>query len=368
MTLDDLPPLERDIRHRIAVAGPMPVSEYMSLCLTHPQHGYYVTRDPLGAQGDFITAPEVSQMFGELIGLWAAAVWRQMGSPENVRIVELGPGRGTMMLDMLRAAKVMPGFQAAVVVHFIEISPVLERKQRERFAELDVPVLWHKSLEEAPDGPAIILANEFFDALPIDQAVKQDDGWHLRLIGIDAAGNLSFTVAPRMIPQFDRILPPHMRAAPAGAIYEWRADPPILEVGRRVVRNGGAALIVDYGPAESETGDTLQAVGGHVYADVLTAPGLSDLTAHVDFQALAQAADSMGANVHGPIEQGDFLRRLGIEARAAVLKKKATRETAAQIDAALARLTGGGRTGMGTLFKVLALSDPELGALPGFET
>ena len=174
--MDDTVPLDAEIRRLISIAGPMPVAQYMSLCLTHPAHGYYTTRDPFGRAGDFTTAPEISQMFGELIGLWAAAVWRQMGSPENVRLVELGPGRGTMMLDMLRAAQVVPAFRAAIVGNLVEISPALQRRQRQTLEGLDVPLLWHASIHEVPEGPMILLANEFFDALPVHQAVKQDDG------------------------------------------------------------------------------------------------------------------------------------------------------------------------------------------------
>src|SRR5262245_57511934 len=166
---DKVPPLEVEIRRRIAAAGPMPVAQYMALCLTHPEHGYYTTRDPFGATGDFITAPEISQMFGELVGLWAAAAWRAMGSPDNLRLVELGPGRGTMMLDALRAARVLPDFRAALVVHLVEINPALERVQRQAFAQTDVPVSWHTALADVPDGPLIILANELFDALPVHQ-------------------------------------------------------------------------------------------------------------------------------------------------------------------------------------------------------
>ena len=301
MTADDIIPLEAEIRRRIELAGPMPVAQYMALCLTHPEHGYYTTRDPLGAAGDFTTAPEISQMFGELVGLWAAAAWRAMGSPDNVRLVELGPGRGTMMLDALRAAKVMPEFRAAIVLHMIEVSPALERLQRQALGAGGVPVSWHRALEEVPDGPMIILANEFFDALPVHQAVMCADGWHERVVKIDEDGNFHFSIDRDPIPLFDEFLPSGLRAAKIGEIFEWRADRTALELGRRVVRSGGAALIIDYGHVESAIGDTLQAVGGHDYADPLKAPGLVDLTAHVDFQALAQAAEGMGARVHGPL-------------------------------------------------------------------
>ena len=201
--MSDISPLEAEIRRRIAAAGPMPVAEYMALCLADPAHGYYTTRDPLGLRGDFITAPEVSQMFGEMIGLWLAATWKQMGAPENLRIIELGPGRGTMMKDALRAAKVMPDFLKAVVIHLVEISPALEAQQQRTLEPLSMPMFWHSALIDVPPGPALILANEFFDALPVHQAVKRERGWHERRIEIDYAGRLAFTIAPDPIPQFD---------------------------------------------------------------------------------------------------------------------------------------------------------------------
>ena len=366
--MTDVLPLETEIRRRIAAAGPMPVNEYMTLCLTDGEHGYYTTRDPLGARGDFITAPEVSQMFGEMIGLWMAAVWKQMGSPENLRIIELGPGRGTMMKDALRAAKVMPDFREAVVMHLVEISPALEAQQERTLEHLAMPMYWHPALNDVPKGPAIIVANEFFDALPVHQAVKAEFGWHERRVEIDPSGNLAFATAAEPLPHFDRLLPPALRNAPPGSIFEWRADNVAMELGRRLARDGGAALVIDYGHAESAAGDTLQAVGQHAFADPLTAPGNIDLTAHVDFQALARAVEAMGASGFGPLTQAEFLRRLGIETRAASLKAKAAETARADIDAALARLIGEDRAGMGALFKVAAFANPALGVPPGFES
>jgi NADH dehydrogenase [ubiquinone] 1 alpha subcomplex assembly factor 7 len=361
-------PLETEIRRRIEVAGPMAVVQYMALCLTHPRHGYYTTRDPLGAAGDFTTAPEISQMFGELIGLWAAAAWRAMGSPASVRFVELGPGRGTMMLDALRAAKVMPDFRAAITLHMVEISPPLAAVQRKALAGSGVPVSWHQAIEEVPDGPLIVLANEFFDALPLQQAVMCADGWHERVIKIGEDSKLHFSIARDPIPLFDEFLPSGIDAAKIGEIFEWRDDKTARDLGRRVARSGGVALILDYGHAKSAIGDTLQAVSGHDFADPLMAPGQVDLTAHVDFQALAEAAEGAGARVHGPITQAELLRRLGIEERAAALKAGAPQEYATAIEAALIRLTDENRTGMGRLFKAIALSPPKLHVLPGFET
>jgi len=359
-------PLEKEIRRLIAVAGPMPVAEYMRLCLTHPQYGYYLRRDAIGAAGDFVTAPEISQMFGELIGLWAAAVWQQMGAPENIRLIELGPGRGTMMRDALRAAKIVKGFQSAVVLHLVEINPKLKDAQRLLLDSLEVPVIWHAALADVPLGPSIILANEFIDALPIHQAVKRADSWHERVIEIGPQGDFAIGVATNPLPHFNATLPRELRQAAENSIFEWRPDTIAMEIGRRV-RDEGAALIIDYGHAARGLGETLQAVAGHSFADPLRAPGQVDLTAHVDFTALAQNAEMIGAKALGPLTQADFLRRLGIEKRAATLKANALPAKAAEIDQALTRLTGTTPGTMGELFKVVAIADPKLGTLPGFE-
>jgi NADH dehydrogenase [ubiquinone] 1 alpha subcomplex assembly factor 7 len=359
-------PLETEIRRLIGIAGPMPLSDYMRLCLTHPRYGYYINRDPLGAGGDFVTSPEISQMFGELIGLWMGSVWQQMGAPENVRIVELGPGRGTLMHDALRAAKVIEGFRNAVVVHLVEISPALQQVQQRTLEDVDAPMMWHTAFEEVPSGPSIIVANEFVDALPVHQAVKQADGWHERGIDIAADGQFTIVAAREPLPHFEAAMPRGLRQAPEGAIFEWRADSLALELGRRT-RDEGAALIIDYGHAQFGLGDTLQAVVGHSFANPLRAPGQADLTAHVDFEAFGQCAESMGARIHGPIRQRDLFLRLGIVQRASALKANASAKRAAEIDVALARLIAEGARGMGELFKVIAVAAPRLGPLPGFE-
>jgi NADH dehydrogenase [ubiquinone] 1 alpha subcomplex assembly factor 7 len=261
----------------------------------------------------------------------------------------------------------MPGFHEAVVLHLVEISPALQAQQERTLQAQTTPVFWHGAFEDVPKGPAIIIANEFFDALPVNQAMKSSRGWHERLIEIDPAGQLAFTIAPDPIPRFQTLLPPTLHDAPEGSVFEWRDDIVAMQLGRRIANEGGAALVIDYGHAESDIGDTLQAVGGHAYADPLTSPGNLDLTAHVDFQALARAVEAMGANAFGPLEQGDFLRRLGIETRAATLKAKASPAAASQIDAALARLTGFGRTDMGRLFKAMAFAHHSLGVPPAFD-
>jgi SAM-dependent MidA family methyltransferase len=358
-------PLQSEIKTLIKSSGPMPVWRYMELCLTHPKHGYYVSRDPLGREGDFTTAPEVSQMFGELLGLWAASVWKAMGSPPLLRLVELGPGRGTMMADALRALRVLPPLYQALSVHLVEINPVLREKQRASLTGTR-SVEWHDSIDDVPDGPAIILANEYFDVLPIHQAVRRESGWHERVVELDDTGKLIFGAAPEPIPRFEVLLPPLVRAAPLGAVFEWRPDAEIMKIASRVRDQGGAALIVDYGHLRSDAGDTFQAIARHSFTDPLRAPGQADVTAHVDFQALARAAEDIGARVHGPITQGEFLTRLGIETRAVALMAKASHEVSEDVANALKRLIGGGRSGMGSMFKVLGISEPNLASLVAF--
>jgi SAM-dependent MidA family methyltransferase len=357
-------PLQDAIKKLIKSAGPMPVWRYMELCLTHPEHGYYISRDPLGREGDFITSPEVSQMFGELLGLWAASVWKAIGSPQRVRLIELGPGRGTLMADALRALRVLPPLYQAISVHLVEINPVLRDKQRDVLANFR-DVSWHANLDEVPGGSSIIFANEYFDVLPIHQAVRGERGWHERVIEIDASGKLAFGIAAELIPRFEVLLPPLLRAAPPGAVFEWRADTEVMKIATRVRDEGGAALIIDYGHLRSDAGDTFQAIARHSFADPLTHPGQADVTAHVDFQALAQAAEDIGARVHGPATQGEFLKRLGIETRALALMAKASHEVSEDVANALKRLTGSGRGGMGSMFKVLGISEAELTNIAG---
>lgn len=360
--MTDFSALSEEIKRLIKSAGPMPVWRYMDLCLNHPAYGYYVSRDPLGREGDFTTSPEISQMFGELIGLWAASVWKAAGEPSALRLVEIGPGRGTMMADALRALRVLPPLYQALSVHLVEINPVLRDKQRATLAS-SRNVHWHGDFSEVPDGPAVILANEYFDVLPIHQAVKRETGWHERVVEISGSGSLVFGVAPDPIPRFDVLLPPLARMAPVGAVFEWRPDAEIMQIATRVRDQGGAALIIDYGHVRSDVGDTFQAIAKHSFADPLQSPGRADLTAHVDFQALSRAAENIGALVHGPVTQGEFLKRLGIETRAVSLMAKATPQVSEDISGALKRLTGEGRGAMGSMFKVIGVSDPALTSL-----
>ncbi|MGI6246283.1 MAG: class I SAM-dependent methyltransferase [Pseudochelatococcus sp.] len=358
-------PLAQEMKAVITANGPISVELYMALCLGHPRHGYYMTRDPLGLAGDFITAPEISQMFGELLGLWAADTWRHMGEPARVRLVELGPGRGTLMKDALRAARVLPAFHAAIDVHMVEMSPVLRRLQAETLADSGFSPAWHDAFAQVPAGPAIIIANEFFDCLPVRQYVRGREGWFERLVGLDAAGELTFGLANAPEPALTR-------AAPEGVLMEFPASHLIAmrQITERLVAQGGALLVLDYGHLSTGYGDTMQAVRDHGYTALLAEPGEADVTVHVDFAALAQAARMAGAAVHGPATQGEFLLRLGIRERAAMLQAHAAASTggsAAHIDTALNRLIDMDTRGMGQLFKAMAVAHPALPLLPGFD-
>ena len=353
------------LRRRIAATGPLSIADFMADALGHPDHGYYMTRDPLGAAGDFITAPEVSQMFGELIGLWCAEMWRTGVAPRPARLVELGPGRGTLMADALRAARMMPGFADALTVHLVETSPALQAIQQRALRGYEVQ--WHRSLAEVPDGPLLLVANEFFDALPVRQFTLTQDGWQERVVAVDAAGGgFRFALAPEIVAA-DTVIPQQIRAlAQPGDIAETCPAGLRLaeDIGRRVVRHGGAALIIDYGHAVSAPGETLQAVRAHERCDPLTAPGEADLTTHVDFAALSRAVARAGAAAHGPAPQGHLLSRLGIAERAERLRRSATPDQACEIETACHRLIAAEE--MGTLFKALAITPPAMPAPPGF--
>ncbi len=353
------------LRTRIASAGPISLAEFMATALTHPRHGYYMWSDPLGREGDFITAPEISQMFGELIGLWCVATWRQMGEPGSVRLVELGPGRGTLMSDALRSIATVPAFPAAASVHLVETSPVLGKLQRD--ALRGTGASWHDRLGQVSSGPLLLIANELFDALPVRQFQLTSKGWHERVVTVDTtSGDLIFALAPGTS-LVAGLNPVSSMGAPVGSICEVSTMAISLadEIARRVVRDGGAALIIDYGPAVSEIGATLRGVRGHEAHDPLAEPGSADISADVDFMTLGRAASGAGAAVYGPIRQGRFLRLLGIEARAAMLKKKATRKQKGEINAALNRLLH--KDQMGQRFKAFVIANPNLLPPAGFE-
>lgn len=358
--------LESQLREIIAGNGPLNLETYMALALNHPAHGYYAVKMPLGRSGDFITAPEISQMFGELIGLWCIAVWRAMGEPRPVRLIELGPGRGTLMADALRAAKIVPEFLRAISIHFVESNEILRQCQHDALKDTNSPLEWHASIEDVPDGPAIIVANEFFDCLPVRQFVRTAGGWHERLVGLDADGRLSFGLTPDPVPGMN------IEGEP-GQVFEAgiAAVRMMSGLAARICRQGGVLLVIDYGYDAAQLGTTLQAVRSHRFADPLRDPGEADLTAHVNFVALARAARAAGAAVHGPVPQGVWLKQLGIYERAAKLREKANESQKAAIDSALRRLAGeegSPAESMGRLFKVLAVTAPGLSIPPGLET
>ncbi len=352
------------LRARITRDGPITVAQYMAEVLAHPEHGYYRRGDPLGAGGDFVTAPEISQMFGELLGLWCADAWQRMGAPSPVHLVELGPGRGTLMADALRAARMMPGFRDSLDVHLVEISADLRARQAETLRGADPA--WHTDTSTLPDGPLLVIANEFFDALPVRQFERTPDGWCERLVGYDPrADRLAFALT-RPASSFAAQVPAALRDAAPGAVVE--VCPAAQAIGRdlgaRLAEQGGAAIVVDYGYAAPAGRASLQAVRRHARAEVLAQPGSADLTAHVDFGALARALAAGGAATFGPVPQGTLLNALGIAERAAILRRNATPEQAADIDAAYRRLTDA--DAMGELFRALAATDPTLGTPAGF--
>jgi len=337
--------LGRLIAHRIALTGPISVADFMAEALGHPRLGYYRRALPVGAAGDFTTAPEISQMFGELIGAWLAERWLAMGRPA-FNLVELGPGRGTLMADALRATRGTPGFHASLRLHLVETDAPLRALQAQALAAF-APT-WHERFDDVPTGPLLLVANEFFDALPVRQFEKTAHGWRERMVGSPDGETLTFALAPGATP-FARFLPDAAEGTQAEISEAGRAL--AGAIGARVKRDRGWALIIDYG-YDSGAGRSLQAVRGHKGAGILERPGETDLSAHVDFAALAAAAD---APTFGPVPQGDFLRRLGLLQRAETLKSRASAAQRAAIDAASARLIGKDR--MGTLFRVLAVGD-----------
>ncbi|MBD9525753.1 class I SAM-dependent methyltransferase [Paracoccus sp. PAR01] len=341
-------PLGRLIAAQIRLSGPMPLDEYMQLCLLHPEHGYYATRDPFGAQGDFTTAPEISQMFGEMIGLALAQAWLDQGGPTPFTLAEIGPGRGTLMADILRTIRVVPGMLDAAQVTLIEASAHLRRVQRDKLGD----IAHLDSAAQLPRQPLFLVANEFFDALPINQFQRVADGWAKRMVTMDEQGRLALALGPA-VPGPD---------APLGQIREScpAAIPAAQEVARRIAEHGGCAIMIDYGNWAGH-GDTFQALRAHKPEDPLENPGEADLTAHVDFQPLAMAATAAGAQASRMVTQGEWLARLGIAARAERLAQAGD----AGAGAALHRLTAPEE--MGHLFKVLAFWASRAPVPPGFE-
>jgi len=358
-------PLKTRLLKRIAAEGPMNIASFMGAALFDPTDGFYPTRDPLGADGDFITAPEISQMFGEMIGLWCVQSWRDMGRPDRIQLIELGPGRGIMMSDILRAAKVDKAFLRAVNVTLIEASPALEMVQGQTLTGAPCPVSWAGSIADAPLGPSLIIGNEFLDCLPIRQFVKKDGAFFERVVAIDPNDKdaliFALSPAPDKYEDFNAY-----EDAEDGALVEICPGIPqfIDDLTERFTGYAGRALMIDYGPARSETGDSLQALKKHTKADPLAEPGDADLTARVDFEVLAREGNYGGLAVFGPLPQAEFLRALGLEARAALLTRSAPGR-ADVLARQTARLTADDQ--MGQLFKAICLQSNGLPDPPGFE-
>jgi len=350
--------LKDELKRLITADGPMGIDRFMTLCLSHPRYGYYMGRDPFGRGGDFITAPEVSQMFGELIGVWCAAAWQIMDMPVVLNLVELGPGRGTLMADLVRAASVMPGLADALSIHLVEVSPALKAMQEKTLASAGIKTHWHECFGDVPGGPLVVVANEFFDALPIRQFVRVGPSFRERVVGLDAASELAFGLGSDEAPL--AAMPHWAQQAAEGAIVEisLAREAVAEEIGARVAGEKGAVLIIDYGHTVSGAGDTLQAVRKHRPVEVLSYPGEADLTSHVDFAALAGALERGGAKVHGPVTQGEFLMGMGLREREEALKRRADQRQRIIIARAAQRLAAG--AGMGQLFKVIAATHPDL--------
>ncbi|SEO36353.1 SAM-dependent methyltransferase, MidA family [Salinihabitans flavidus] len=348
-------PLAQELVARVAAQGPLTVAEFMADCLLHPRYGYYATRDPLGAKGDFTTAPEISQMFGEMLGLALAQAWMDQGRPAPFTLAELGPGRGTLMADILRAARNVPGFHDAAALHLVEASEPLRTQQRTLLGSTPT---WHDSLDTLPDQPLFLVANEFFDALPTRQFLREGAGWRERLIGAKD-GQLAFGLG-EVVPQ--PALTHRMEDTHEGDLVEVcsAAVPIAMRIGAQIAARGGTAMIIDYGDWSS-LGDTLQALRGHRSESPLDNPGEADLTVHVDFEAIARAAPCAHSRL---TPQGVFLERLGITQRAQALSARLSGEALQSHVAAHRRLTHPGE--MGNLFKTLALYPKGATPPPGY--
>ncbi len=366
--MGNLPSLTERIKRMIALEGPMDIATFMALALADPEQGYYMTRDPFGEQGDFTTASEVSQLFGEILGVWMLHQWHQAGRPTSFHLVELGPGRGTLMQDMVRAISQDQQARDALILHMVETSPILTRQQKKKLALGSGPLNHHASIDTLPNQPLFITANEFLDALPIHQWIHHKDRWHERIIGLDEEGKLAFGLGPtRDIGCLTSPEPPQ-----DGAIWEQNplGEAICQELGTRIAQHGGAALLIDYGYAKSALGDSLQALKGHIYANILHDVGNQDLTTHVNFQIMGEAAslankaqDTMQPITTHLINQGQFLLNLGILERAGQLGAGKTHEEQEAIRDAVERLAAPDQ--MGDLFKVLAIV-PQGIDVPGF--
>ncbi|MDP3895549.1 MAG: class I SAM-dependent methyltransferase [Mesorhizobium sp.] len=346
--------LTRRIADTIAASGPIGVADYMALCLFDPLDGYYTTREPFGRDGDFVTSPEISQMFGEIVGVWLVSAWRTLGAPTRITIAEIGPGRGTLMRDALRTiGKIAPDLAAAAGIAMIETSPRLTAVQRATLGDAAARMAWHTGIDALPARPLLIVANELFDAVPIRQYVKTEGGWRERLVGLDETGGLAFVAGPGSVDI--ALLPPGASEAPAGGIAEIApARTAMMDtIAARIAGQGGAGLFIDYGYAAPAVGDTLQALRAHEFDGVLAHPGEADLTAHVDFAALAAEAQRHGLETC-LFSQGEFLLRMGLLERAGRLGAEASEAVRDRLRGDVERLAG--PDAMGELFKALCVA------------
>ena len=357
--------LAEKIKAIILANGPISVTDYFSLCLADPEYGYYKTREPFGRSGDFITAPEISQLFGEMMGIFLVQAWQRHGEPSPVNIAEIGPGRGTMMADVLRViAKLSPALYEAATVHLVETSERLQKVQSQTLVAHRFKISWHDSFDTLPDGFLLLVANELFDAIPIRQFVKTAQGFRERLVGLDADGELTFAAGVASIDP--ALLPPAAATAAPGTIFEIAParDAVMAAVCERIKASGGTAAIIDYGHMATGLGETLQAVREHQFDPPLKHPGDADITSHVDFEQLARRAVTEGLQINGLTYQGDFLLALGLAERAAALGRDKDAETQENIRADAERLAGAGEGKMGELFKVLVVSSPNVALVP----
>ncbi len=368
-------PLAIKLKARIEQAGPLSLHDYMEACLGDPEFGYYIAREPFGRGGDFITAPDICQVFGELLGLWCVQVWRELGQPRNGKLIELGPGRGALMSDALRAASLVPEFLQSVEVHFVETSKALRAEQEQLIKGQatehgrDIPQLfWHDRLQDVPPGPSFLIANEFVDALPIAQTLFKQGQWFERLVGLDEAGHFTFLLADKPCPDPDG-LSLISRPAVEGDIVEHRPGATILleQIAKRASAHPLAGLLFDYGYDKRAFGDSFQALRNHQFSDPLRDPGLADVTAHVDFASLSHLAQELELTVAGPVTQREFLVALGVRERAAqLLQGQQNMIAAGQFMTGLQRLIEPDQ--MGSLFKVMALVGGGQPQVPGFRS
>jgi NADH dehydrogenase [ubiquinone] 1 alpha subcomplex assembly factor 7 len=363
-------PLAKKLKELIRRQGPISVCTYMQACLHDADYGYYRKKPAIGAEGDFITAPEISQIFGELIGIWCAVAWRAMRATAQVELVELGPGRGSLLRDALRAGRIVPGFLDAVSLHLVESNPGLREIQREAFGDFRGPITWHSDFarafmkaDDVRDGPAIVIANEFFDAWPVEQLVYADRAWHCRRVGLDADGRFVFVRGAAL---GNEASTPTACAPKDGDVFERRAGFRDITsiLGQKSRRGPLAALVLDYGHQRSAFGETLQAVRKQRYVSAFESPGESDLTAHVDFEDLATQCRGEGLAIDGPITQSEFLIKMGLIERAQKLMASAPSDQIGLLEAGARRIAD--PAGMGGLFKVICVRSKDVPLLPPF--